>query len=724
MPTPLVSIGIIFKNDIRCIERCLKALQPLRNAVPAELVMADTGSTDGSREIAEKYADILIDFPWIDDFAAARNSLMERASGMWFFSVDTDEYLDENVSELVTFLRTSGERNEVVATINVRNYSTYEMDGDYSDFYGSRIVRMSTGARYEGAIHEHFNFNRSEVLVCPLNRTILHHDGYVAMRQNSKAGEAKRERNMRLIQRCLEKSPDNLLLCMQLVEAASSATMPDYVDHLRRTVRLVQEKRPGWERLGPPILRHALYSAEALALPEWEEWLKLAEEWFPDSMFIRLDGQYAAFAHYWNTAKNPEEALRRGRLYLQALEDYRNGADPMAQLMSPLQMATHFSECTAKISLISAYCNCDHVEDAFELVKSLNYSLLNEGQIASLLGSLQDIHFKSNFDTAPMVAAIWKEINLPEEKHKNNIQRKRAFLQVAGRTFPEKNREVERSKKNFLRYAYTLYLPLQDECDLGRAAAVMELETAADIEPVLNKVENWNDFSIHALIHALECGACFPLPGRNMNLEELNNIASRITQNKSDIFPLIQCIVDVSNSENWKELVWMNALIMAAVRAYPWTAEEPDIRQGVALARAFAWIAKAILPLSYSEKMFEPDRMFAMPPLHRFGWYCFQAFDALDAGDTTGYIRLLREGLNACEGVKDLVEFLIDHTPEVQAPPPSAELLSLAEQIRTVLANFSPEDPAVAALKQSEAYQKVAYLIEGAPAAAWGGLTQ
>ena len=70
--TPLLSIGIIFRNDIRCIERCLKALQPLRDAIPSELVMADTGSEDGSREVAEKYADILIDFPWVNDFAAAR----------------------------------------------------------------------------------------------------------------------------------------------------------------------------------------------------------------------------------------------------------------------------------------------------------------------------------------------------------------------------------------------------------------------------------------------------------------------------------------------------------------------------------------------------------------------------------------------------------------------------------------------------------------------------
>ena len=61
MIKPLLSIGIIFKNDIRCIEHCLKCLQPLREAIPCELVMADTGSADGSRRVAEKYADLVCD---------------------------------------------------------------------------------------------------------------------------------------------------------------------------------------------------------------------------------------------------------------------------------------------------------------------------------------------------------------------------------------------------------------------------------------------------------------------------------------------------------------------------------------------------------------------------------------------------------------------------------------------------------------------------------------
>ena len=60
MNKPLLSIGIIFKNDISCLARCLESLTPLRAAIPCQLVMADTGSADGSRAVAEQYADILL----------------------------------------------------------------------------------------------------------------------------------------------------------------------------------------------------------------------------------------------------------------------------------------------------------------------------------------------------------------------------------------------------------------------------------------------------------------------------------------------------------------------------------------------------------------------------------------------------------------------------------------------------------------------------------------
>ena len=101
--------------------------------------------------------------------------------------------------------------------------------------------------------------------------------------------------------------------------------------------------------------------------------------------------------------------------------------------------------------------------------------------------------------------------------------------------------------------------------------------------------------------------------------------------------------------------------------------------------------------------------------MHRWGFYCAQAFRALDQGKSQEYLAALRKALNACPGQKEIVQFLLDRFLEDSRPQASPELLELAERIRAILAAYSPDDPAVAAIRQSPAYQQVAWLIEDSP---------
>ena len=104
-----LSICMIVKNEERCLERCLKSLTPLREQVSCEVIVTDTGSTDKSIKIAEKYADKVLHFQWCNDFSAARNVGLEQARGEWIMVIDADEELVEDVSHLVKFF-TSEER--------------------------------------------------------------------------------------------------------------------------------------------------------------------------------------------------------------------------------------------------------------------------------------------------------------------------------------------------------------------------------------------------------------------------------------------------------------------------------------------------------------------------------------------------------------------------------------------------------------------------------------
>ncbi len=715
MTKPLLSIGIIFKNEIRCLERCLKSLQPLRDALPCELVMADTGATDGSRAVAEQYADLVFDFPWINDFAAARNAVMDRCSGTWYMTIDCDEWVDTNIEGFVAFLTTDKEFD--FASVIIRNYNTPQLDADggYSDFLAVRLLRLSTGIRYEGSIHEHWLY-QGDLHTMLIRNAVFHHDGYVF--QDPAKKQEKQERNMVPLRERLEQDPNDLIVLTQCIESADG--LPEQEDYLRRAMAGVAEKRSQWELFGPVIYRHAVRYALAKNLPEFEEWLQTAEDMFPNSIFLRVEIAYFTFGFYWNK-DNYDKSIYWGEKYLQGVEDYRTGNFNRGDLLAA---ALHKTETGSKLSvatvLASGYLHEHQPEKCMKLMETLKGGEMNAKQTGDCVKNLCNVQSHYSLDTAPFLLRLWEEITRPGPSKERADERRAAFLQVGAGMFEGQFIREEAGEPDTVRHAYTVFLPLGDRCDLGIAAQMLETEDGAKLGTLLGKVEKPGDLPGHVLAHGLRCGVRFPLQGRPLTIEQMDLLAGGIARERDELYDLVGQTARAELPDSPQGLGWARGLCMAALKVCPW--KEIGAEIGLLLARAFAQVEKAYLPVCYAKEMLTAENLFLLPPLHRFGFYCAQAFGALDAGDAAGYIRLLREGLEACESVKDMVEFLIDHTPELKDP--SQELKELAEQIRSVLAKFSPDDPAVAALKQSEAYQKVAYLIEGMEPPVAGGLMQ
>ena len=86
-----VSLCMIVKNEEDVLGRCLDSLKDLVE----EIIIADTGSVDATKEIAHKYTDKVYDFEWVNDFSKARNFAFSKATCDYIYSADADEYLDE-----------------------------------------------------------------------------------------------------------------------------------------------------------------------------------------------------------------------------------------------------------------------------------------------------------------------------------------------------------------------------------------------------------------------------------------------------------------------------------------------------------------------------------------------------------------------------------------------------------------------------------------------------
>lgn len=709
MKKPLLTIGMIFKNEIRCLERCLKSLESLRKMIPCEVVMADTGSTDGSREIAEKYADIVFDFPWVDDFAAARNAVIDRSSGEWYLSLDADEWLDtdSNVERLASALR-HPKKDHYLICLKMRNFQKPNVtNDDYSEFYALRIAHNGMGIRYEGRIHEWLN--RPKALTESGNNhvwllnVVIYHDGYAYA--NKEDAYAKWNRNMELLKKTLEEDPDNLHTLSQCVDSSKNLPGDEAKEYARRSIKALHQQWDKWGYYGAKTYRDAIHVAFLKDMPELLEWAQKALELYPNSIFTRVETAYAAFARCTENG-DAEAAVRWADMYQKGLADYKaDNYDHSELLRGVVQFFTPSFERQLNVFLVKDYLDLSRYEDAFSTFEKIDGAkLTSQPHVEHCVYNIIELHRVSDLDTSALVTRFWDQINQTGPAEDSVEMRRAAFINVAAYSLLPDYREKEQERPHFKRRGYTALLPLEGKCILGDAAAVLEISDPAELARRIS-AQKLEDFPISALAHALRCGMAFPLPGQSLSLEEMEALARRMKP-LGQFLELAEAAPVAAG--NIRQLCWRRTLLLAGVRDCKWE-NEADM----ALAEAFAEMEREFLPVCYAPSVLTDEGVFLLPPMHRFGWYYVRAFEARKAGDELGYVRLLRKGLECCSDMKPMVEFLVKQLEENHQEQDTPELLALAQQVRMVLAQYPPDSPAVEEIRNSPAYQQVRHLIEG-----------
>ena len=226
---PVLSISLLVSNNRRdTIEKCMESLLPLREAVPSELIIVDTGCTDGSVDIARKYADKVVQFTWCNDFAAARNAGLCECTGEWFLYLDDDEWFGD-VSELIAFFQSEERKRCDTVWYLQRNYDDFS-GTTYVDTYVGRIVKLTPETRFCGKIHEWLE---------PLPRLIketksyVHHYGYVFKTEEDRLKHL--ERNLTLEEEAVKENPNDIRMCCQLVQEYRIARRFEEAEALSRT---------------------------------------------------------------------------------------------------------------------------------------------------------------------------------------------------------------------------------------------------------------------------------------------------------------------------------------------------------------------------------------------------------------------------------------------------------------------------------------------------------
>jgi tetratricopeptide (TPR) repeat protein len=296
-PRVSLSACLIVRDEAAMLDACLQSLDGVD-----ELVVVDTGSTDGTVAIAERFGARIGHTPWTDDFAAARNVSLDMATGDWILVIDADQRLVGGVDAVRSSILALGTERNLLFPV-IRNLTA--AGEPVSSYRSGQVFQRRPERRYVGRIHEYIADGRQPLAAVWVSGWHFDHLGFTpALR----ADRAKAARNLALLHRWLDESPDDADAWYYLgVEQQMAGQLPEALAAYEKGLAAV-----------PGVVETSLLRLNLLgvweSLGDWATVLDRAIAW-------RMDGEL--FPDYWLIAGRA--ALRTGRFAL-AGEWFRQAA--------------------------------------------------------------------------------------------------------------------------------------------------------------------------------------------------------------------------------------------------------------------------------------------------------------------------------------------------------------------------------------------------------------
>ena len=185
-----ISLCMITRDEEYFLPRCLDSVKTLVD----EIIVVDTGSTDGTVDIAATYGAKIYHHPWKDDYSKHRNQSIAYAGGEWILVMDADEVIaPRDIDEIRSMLHSveaegfkftlrNYENNYNLANLTI-NPNDYEEGEGYPGFIPQDLVRLfknDSDIYFTGKVHETVteSFQKSKKIVHNTGIPI-HHYGKV-----------------------------------------------------------------------------------------------------------------------------------------------------------------------------------------------------------------------------------------------------------------------------------------------------------------------------------------------------------------------------------------------------------------------------------------------------------------------------------------------------------------------------------------------------------------
>lgn len=225
-----LSLNMIVRNEECNLRECLAPIAELFD----EVVVVDTGSTDGTVRAAQRLGARVIRFPWNDNFSDARNAALKNSKGKWVFWLDADDRIDAQAVRTLRKLIAGNTPCGVYVTVE----SPIGGNGGAIQNYTLRLFPNTPDIQWTGAVHEQIaeSLRSAHMRLVKCEDFVVKHVGY----ENSDESLKKSLRNLKLLSRELAAKPRDPYILLALGQEFLSCGQPQ---HAVKWLRLLWESR-------------------------------------------------------------------------------------------------------------------------------------------------------------------------------------------------------------------------------------------------------------------------------------------------------------------------------------------------------------------------------------------------------------------------------------------------------------------------------------------------
>lgn len=155
-----ISLCMIVKNEENNICNCLESIHDLVD----EIIIVDTGSTDNTKDLCNKYTNKIYDYQWDYDFAKARNYSFSFAKSDYIMWLDADDIL-LNIDRLKLKKLKESMKGDIDVYTLIYNYRHNNNGKCIYSFNRERILRNTSQLYWTCIVHELLNFDSPNKII-------------------------------------------------------------------------------------------------------------------------------------------------------------------------------------------------------------------------------------------------------------------------------------------------------------------------------------------------------------------------------------------------------------------------------------------------------------------------------------------------------------------------------------------------------------------------------